>query len=388
MNWIKIISERFTESSKEQSWFTGLFSIIGMGIGCFAMVIALSVMNGFELLVHDKLKGFEGDLRIIKPKIEPDIQSIEGIKATMPFIERRGLIEVGNDQKVVSLKAVDVNKMKSFYTLQLKGNIPKLGQVVIGQNIANRLGKNIGDEILIYSPIDQSFGYGLPLKKKMTISGIFSTKILDYDDRFVFMSLIDGKRLFKRKSGIDGIDIRFSQGADKSNIEASLNELFGHKIQFQSWDNLNKALIDAMKMERLGTILILSLIFLVAAFNLAASLALTSIQKMKEVGILKAMGASEKSIKTIIIRIGLKIAGKGALWGISMGFLLVEIQNWLGIIPLPSDVYFIDALPMTIFPVDIIVVAGISFLFILMASYISGRKLAETKIIEVLQWSK
>jgi len=388
MNWIKIISERFTESSKEQSWFTGLFSIIGMGIGCFAMVIALSVMNGFELLVHDKLKGFEGDLRIIKPKIEPDIQSIEGIKATMPFIERRGLLEVGNDQKVVSLKAVDVNKMKSFYTLQLKGNIPKLGQVVIGQNIANRLGKNIGDEILIYSPIDQSFGYGLPLKKKMTISGIFSTKILDYDDRFVFMSLIDGKRLFKRKSGIDGIDIRFSQGADKSNIEASLNELFGHKIQFQSWDNLNKALIDAMKMERLGTILILSLIFLVAAFNLAASLALTSIQKMKEVGILKAMGASEKSIKTIIIRIGLKIAGKGALWGISMGFLLVEIQNWLGIIPLPSDVYFIDALPMTIFPVDIIVVAGISFLFILMASYISGRKLAETKIIEVLQWSK
>ena len=388
MNWIKIISERFTESSKEQSWFTGLFSIIGMGIGCFAMVIALSVMNGFELLVHDKLKGFEGDLRIIKPKIEPDIQSIEGIKATMPFIERRGLLEVGNDQKVVSLKAVDVNKMKSFYTLQLKGNIPKLGQVVIGQNIANRLGKNIGDEILIYSPIDQSFGYGLPLKKKMTISGIFSTKVLDYDDRFVFMSLIDGKRLFKRKSGIDGIDIRFSQGADKSNIEASLNELFGHKIQFQSWDNLNKALIDAMKMERLGTILILSLIFLVAAFNLAASLALTSIQKMKEIGILKAMGASGKSIKTIIIRIGLKIAGKGALWGISMGFLLVEIQNWLGIIPLPSDVYFIDALPMTIFPVDIIVVAGISFLFILMASYISGRKLAETKIIEVLQWSK
>ena len=133
----------------------------------------------------------------------------------------------------------------------------------------------------------------------MTISGIFSTKVLDYDDRFVFMSLIDGKRLFKRKSGIDGIDIRFSQGADKSNIEASLNELFGHKIQFQSWDNLNKALIDAMKMERLGTILILSLIFLVSAFNLAASLALTSIQKMKEIGILKAMGASEKSIKTI-----------------------------------------------------------------------------------------
>ena len=388
MNWIKIISERFTESSREQSWFTGLFSIIGMGIGCFAMVIALSVMNGFELLVHDKLKGFEGDLRIIKPKIEPDIQSIEGIKAIMPFIERRGLIEVGNKQKVVSLKAVDVNKMKSFYTLPLKGNIPKLGQVVIGQNIANRLGKNIGDEILIYSPIDQSFGYGLPLKKKMTISGIFSTKVLDYDDRFVFMSLIDGKRLFKRKSGIDGIDIRFSQGADKSNIEASLNELFGHKIQFQSWDNLNKALIDAMKMERLGTILILSLIFLVSAFNLAASLALTSIQKMKEIGILKAMGASGKSIKTIIIRIGLKIAGKGALWGISLGFLLVEIQNWLGIIPLPSDVYFIDALPMIIFPVDIIVVAGISFLFILMASYISGRKLAETKIIEVLQWSK
>ena len=388
MSWENKVSKRFSDSSKHRGWFSGLFSMIGMGVGCFAMIVALSVMNGFESLVHKKLRGFEGDLRVLGQVSEIDITELDGIEIVMPFMERRGVIEEGSDQRVVSLKAVNVEKMADFYNLPLRGETPDMGEVALGQDLAFRLGKDVGDNITVYSPIDQSFGFGLPPKMKMIISGIFSTRVLDYDDRFVFLSLQDGKKLFKRKSGLDGIDIRVSPDTKVSTLKSDLETKLNDSVTVYSWEDLNRSLVDAMKMERVGTIVILSLIFLVAAFNLAAAMSLISIQKMKEVGILKAMGAPTYSIQKIIIRMGLNRAGKGAIYGFIFGILFVMAQNQFGWIPIPSDIYFIDALPMVLFPKDLIIVIFISFMFILSASFISGRKLAHTQIKDALQWAK
>jgi len=388
MSWEKKVSQRFSESSRRQGWFSGLFSMIGMGVGCFAMIVSLSVMNGFETLVHNKLKGFEGDLRISGQVSENDISGLVGIETGMPFMERRGVIEEGNDQRVVTLKAVNVEKMAEFYNLPLRGETPDIGEVALGQDLAFRLGKDVGDNITVYSPIDQSFGFGLPPKMKMTISGIFSTRVLDYDDRFVFLSLQDGKKLFRRKSGLDGIDIRVLPNVDASSLKSNLGQYFGESVTVHSWEDLNRSLVDAMKMERLGTIVILSLIFLVAAFNLAGALSLISIQKIKEVGILKAMGAPPNSIQKIMIQMGMSRAGKGAIYGFALGIILVLLQNKFGWIPIPSEIYFIDALPMVLFPKDLFIVIFISILFIFTASFISGRKLAHTQIKDALQWAK
>ena len=388
MSWEKKVSQRFSESSRRQGWFSGLFSMIGMGVGCFAMIVSLSVMNGFETLVHNKLKGFEGDLRISGQVSENDISGLDGIETGMPFMERRGVIEEGNDQRVVTLKAVNVEKMAEFYNLPLRGETPDIGEVALGQDLAFRLGKDVGDNITVYSPIDQSFGFGLPPKMKMIISGIFSTRVLDYDDRFVFLSLQDGKKLFRRKSGLDGIDIRVLPNVDASSLKSNLGQYFGESVTVHSWEDLNRSLVDAMKMERLGTIVILSLIFLVAAFNLAGALSLISIQKIKEVGILKAMGAPPNSIQKIMIQMGMSRAGKGAIYGFALGIILVLLQNKFGWIPIPSEIYFIDALPMVLFPKDLFIVIFISILFIFTASFISGRKLAHTQIKDALQWAK
>ena len=388
MNWEKFISNRFYDSSKNQGWYSGLFSMIGMGVGCFAMIISLSVMNGFETLVHGKLKGFEGDLRIVGHMSETPILGLNGIEAAMPYMERRGVIESNDVQKVVSLKAVDEKTMESFYNLPLRGVTPKSGQVAIGQDLAYRLGKDIGDEIIVYSPIDQAIGFGLPPRKKLVISAIFSTKVLDYDDRFVFLSMSDGKSLFRRKSGYDGVDLRIKPNSDINQIKYDLIRNMGPEIEIQSWEDLNRSLVDAMKMERLGTIIILCLIFLVAAFNLAAALTLISIQRMKEVGILRAMGAPTHSVLKMIIQLGLSRAGKGAISGFVSGILLVLVQTKFSLIPIPSDIYFVDALPMVLMPRDLFIIVILSFIFIIAASYTSGRKLAHSNIKEALQWAK
>lgn len=388
MNWEKFISNRFYDSSKNQGWYSGLFSMIGMGVGCFAMIISLSVMNGFETLVHGKLKGFEGDLRIVGHMSETPVLGLNEIEAAMPYMERRGVIESNDVQKVVSLKAVDEKTMESFYNLPLRGATPKSGQVAIGQDLAYRLGKDIGDEIIVYSPIDQAIGFGLPPRKKLVISAIFSTKVLDYDDRFVFLSMSDGKSLFRRKSGYDGVDLRIKPNSDINQIKYDLIRNMGPEIEIQSWEDLNRSLVDAMKMERLGTIVILCLIFLVAAFNLAAALTLISIQRMKEVGILRAMGAPTHSVLKMMIQLGLSRAGKGAVSGFVSGILLVLVQTKFSLIPIPSDIYFVDALPMVLMPRDLFIIVILSFIFIIAASYTSGRKLAHSNIKEALQWAK
>ena len=388
MNWEKFISNRFYDSSKNQGWYSGLFSMIGMGVGCFAMIISLSVMNGFETLVHGKLKGFEGDLRIVGHMSETPVLGLNGIEAAMPYMERRGVIESNDVQKVVSLKAVNEKTMESFYNLPLRGVTPKAGQVAIGQDLAYRLGKDIGDEIIVYSPIDQAIGFGLPPRKKLVISAIFSTKVLDYDDRFVFLSMSDGKSLFRRKSGYDGMDLRIKPNSDINQIKYDLIRNMGPEIEIQSWEDLNRSLVDAMKMERLGTIVILCLIFLVAAFNLAAALTLISIQRMKEVGILRAMGAPTHSVLKMIIQLGLSRAGKGAISGFVSGIFLVLVQTKFSLIPIPSDIYFVDALPMVLMPRDLFIIVILSFIFIIAASYTSGRKLAHSNIKDALQWAK
>ncbi len=388
MNWEKIISRRFYKSPKIQGRKIGYFSMIGMGIGCFAMIISLSVMNGFETLVHGKLKGFEGEITILGKFSDIPNFNISGIDNYIPFIERRAVIESNQLKRVVSIKAIDEKKMEEFYQFPFRGKSPNSGQVAIGQDLAYRLSKDIGDFIFAYSPIDQAIGFDLPFRKKLEISGVFSTKVLDYDDQFVFITIEDGKNLFKRKIGYDGIHLRIASEKDLKQIKFDLEKQINHDIVIKSWDEKNRSLVDAMKMERLGTLIILCLIFLVAAFNLAASLTLISIQKMKEVSVLKVMGTSKRSILKILVRLGLNQAGKGALLGYLAGIIVVLIQNQFSLIPIPSDIYFIDTLPMELSINDIILVFILSLIFIFGSSFIAGRKVAYSNLKDGLQWVK
>ena len=155
-----------------------------------------------------------------------------------------------------------------------------------------------------------------------------------------------------------------------------------------SWDEQNKSLVDAMKIERYATIIVLSLIFVVSTFNLVSNLSLISIQKTREIGILLSMGAPRKSIHHIIMILGIRRAGTGALLGFFIGFIIIIVQRQFSIIPLPTEVYFLDSLPMILYFNDIILILLISYSFIFIASSISGKKLSQIDVKEALQWVK
>ena len=388
MMWEWIVSRRFHKSKIKSANFLGVVSMLGMGIGCFAIIISVSVMNGFESHVHNKLRGFDGDIRVYDADIFEKLQMNKAISYIMPFMERKAVLENGNTKRVVSLKAVNQSILPYFYKMNLRGLYPKQGQIMIGQDIAYRIGKGIGDEIVVYSPIDQNIGLSFPSKKKFKISGIFSTKILNYDDTFAFITLIDGEKIFKRKDKIDGFDIRINDQNSAQELKKDIRNSVNSDISLYTWQDQNKSLVDAMRIERYATIFILCLIFLVAAFNLSANLTLISMQKIKDIGILRMLGASERSIYKIVIQLGIMRAGKGAVVGFLLGIFIIYVQQKFSFIKIPSDVYFIDTLPMKLYGKDILLITAISLLFIFLASFYSAKALVKFNLKKSMQWEK
>ena len=388
MNFVNVISKRFYNHSKVYGRYLGILSMLGMGMGCFAIIISISVMNGFENIVHQKLKGFEGDIRVFQSIYDPKWEKIDGVKKIIPFMERKIVLQANEVTQVVSMKAVDEEIMPEFYKILLKGSFPKAGEIILGQDLAFRLSTEIGQEVYASSPIDHTIGITTPSKMRFKVSGIFSTKVLNYDDQIIFGTLGDGKILFSRKKKIDGHDIRVDRNFSIEKVKKRINSMIRPESSVTTWDEQNKSLVDAMKIERYATIIVLSLIFVVSTFNLVSNLSLISIQKTKEIGILLTMGASRKSIQHIIMILGIRRAGTGALLGFFTGCITINVQKQFSIIPLPTEVYFLDSLPMTLYFNDIILVLLISFSFIFVASFFSGKKLSQLDVKEALQWVK
>ena len=388
MNWKNLITNRLYYSSSNLRYDTSIFSMIGMGVGCFAMIIALSVLNGFESFVHKRLRGFESDLNITGVSSDTSFFGIPEIEMVMPYMERKAIIKGNKDNLIVTIKAIADILEDGFYEIPHEGNFPQKGHVIIGKTLAKRIGKGINDELTLLSPIDQVFGIGFPPYKKMKISGVFSTKVLNYDDSYLFISLADGESFFSRKSGIDGYDIKLYDPKMAEIVKKKLYNLMGQSVKIKSWKEKNKSLVKAMELERKASIFILGLIFLVASFNLSSSLILLSIKKLKEVGILKVLGVRKNEIMYIMIFLGVKTALKGALVGLAVGFILVLLQNHLQFIPLPSKVYFINYLPMKLDLIDFSIVLILVSSFIFLSSYFAAKKVANKNLKEALEWVK
>ena len=378
------------------SRLNGWISIIGMIIGAFAILISLSVMNGFEKRVIEKLIGFEGDIRITSnvdnnlEKIFNEINSDPSIDKALLYKERIGMIFAKNDSKrIVTFKSIDIENLDSFYNIDfINKGIDNAGQsIVIGNLLAQRLNVSVGDPLTIMSPIDQSSSLGLPILLDVKVGKIFNSQVLDFDDRIVFINKEMGNRIFLRKKNYDGIDLRLIDRKNLSSIVLKIKNDFKN-ISVYSWEDLHKALINAMRLERLGALAVLCLIILVSSFNLISTLVLVIIQKIRQIGILRAIGVSNLDIRKIIVTQGVLIGGVGVFIGILLSLLLIIIQNIYGVIPIPSDIYFISELPMIINFNDIFLVSFISLIFIICSSLIASRQAVKIGIRESLQWEK
>ena len=381
MNFTSKIAKNFMFTRKEAGpiRITGLISIIGIAVGTMAMVLSVSVLNGFESRIVDKVVGFEGDIKLRGDfKYEDSLErltNIKGVDQILPYIDRVGLmIANDNSTRMIKFKSIDLNKIENFYDINI-GVIDNHYQpkIVIGKTTASRMNLRVGDELKIMSPLDQNTILGFPKQVRVVVGGIFNIQVLDFNDKIAFIEKEVGRRLFLRKNKYDGIDIRIKKESSLNDTKSDINSLFPD-INLETWKDLHSNLFSAMKLERIGSLIVLSLIVLVGCFNLSTTLMLVTIQKIKQYGILSTLGATKNMIRSIIIKQGVLTGTIGISIGITLGLFLVIIQNIFGVIKLPGDIYFTSHLPMVFYFSDFLLILLISTTMVLFSSMIAARR--------------
>tara|TARA_B100001250_G_C19748046_1_gene766313 strand:- start:344 stop:1498 length:1155 start_codon:yes stop_codon:yes gene_type:complete len=369
----------FSRKEVGPSRFTGSIAIVGIAVGTLAMILSVSVLNGFESRIIEKIIGFEGDVKVSGDidyeKNINNLNSVDNVEDFLLYKERKGLI-LGKDSvaRMISMKSVDIDKIKTFYEINLNDIIDSdLPVIVLGKTTASRLNLNIGDEVKIMSPLDQNAIWGFPRQVKSIVGGIFDVQVLDFNDRVAFIPSEIGKKLFIRKKNYDGIDIKIKKDSDPNMVKNSIKEIIPNS-KTETWKELHSKLFSAMKLERIGSLIVLSLIVLVGCFNLSTTLMLITIQKIKQFGILSALGATKTIIRDIIIRQGIFTGSIGIILGLSIGLSAVMIQNIFGIIKLPGDIYFTSNLPMIIYFSDFLLIALIAIIMVSLSSIIAARR--------------
>tara|TARA_B100001750_G_scaffold174049_1_gene142244 strand:- start:92 stop:1279 length:1188 start_codon:yes stop_codon:yes gene_type:complete len=395
MSFSRNIAKRFMLGGKGAgpSRLTGWIAIIGLAVGCMAMVLSIAVLNGFESRVVNKIVGFEGDIRISGvtdwANAKTYIESMDGVKKVLTFQERKGLIlGRGETQRMVVFKAVDPALIQEFYDLNmLEGLVSNLPMVYLGEMTARRLNLNVGDGFRIMSPIDHGSTWGIPRQIQCVVGGIFSVQVLDLDDKITFIPSEVGSQLFIRKRGPDGMDIRLDIGQDVNVVAGAIRSLYPH-AKVETWGDLHAELFGAMKFERIGALAVLSLIIVVACFNLITTLVLVIAQKVREFGILQLMGTPRELVRSIVMNQGAIIGCMGIGTGVSIGLALTAIQNRFGIITLPEDIYFTPYLPMDIFLSDVITILAISVGMVLVSAMLAARRALAISPLEAVYLEK
>lgn len=377
------ISYRYLRGKRKSGFVTiiSYISVAGVFLGTLALVVALSIANGFEKEVRDRIVGTNAHARIVQyhgnPVESPDslravILKQPHVLAAAPFISGKGGIERYSVQEGVLIMGVDpvldstvteIADKVTFGTYSLDSAESDRGRkfpgVIIGIGLADKLGIRQGAEVVLGTLTSAEEAVGTsPTMARFTVTGVFETGMYEYDLSLVYVSILSAQMLFNT-SGVEGIEIKTSDILNADIIGLAVRDsLGGYPYRVIDWKSQNKSLFKWMKLEKLIIFIVISMIILIAAFNIVSSLIMMIVEKKREIGILMGMGASTRSIVAIFMLNGIIVGFIGSTLGTFFGVTLCLLQMHFQFIPLPGDIYFINKLPVLIEWFDIFAVYG------------------------------
>ncbi|MHB1678959.1 MAG: lipoprotein-releasing ABC transporter permease subunit [bacterium] len=339
-------------------------SIAGIAIGVMALIVVISVMNGFDHALEEKIVGIESQVVVLNygglipdyKQIAKKINKMKGVKEVAPFIYTDVMLSSNTTSTGSVLRGVDTDSASKATNLgkyiiagSLKSlNNKKYNGIILGKVLAQRLGVVIGGKISVISPQGVVTPLGImPKSEIFIVSGIMNSGMYNYDSTFSFISLKNAQDFIGLSSNeVTGMEIKLYNINNATLIAANINKNLHSPYYALSWEQLNKNLFAALKLEKLTMFVILSLIVLVAAFNIISTLIMVVMEKRKDIAILKSIGASSKNIMQIFIIQGVIIGLVGTFIGLSAGFLVGYIEEVYHVVKLPPSVYYITNLPV------------------------------------------
>lgn len=372
------IALRYLRAKRKQAFISviSLISIAGVGIGVMALILVLGVMTGFTDDLRDKILGTNSHVVITGfgstiseyKNIMQQIAPVQDVVASTPFVLSQVMLSSGSSVSGVVMHGIDITTAPDVIDVKktikegdlklLEGEVDsadgaKLPGIIVGKELSRMLGIYPGNPITVISPTGLLSPTGMmPRWKKFLVVGIFESGMYEYDTSIAYISIANAQSFLKMNDAVTGIEVRVRDIYNTAGVVSSIQNITGPSYQVRDWKEMHKNLYSALKLEKTAMFIILTLIILVAAFSIVATLIMMVNDKNKEIAILKSMGATSGAIKIIFMFQGVVIGAFGTALGLGLGFLLAFLQNQYQIVSLSKDVYYIPALTVKISLVD------------------------------------
>ena len=403
----KLIAYRNLRPKKKEGFLKVIstFSFIGIMLGVAILIIVMSVMNGFRTDLTNKILGFNPHI-IIKPYESSKIENIfiNQINDSFEKIEVRksytgeAVVMVNDYTKGILAKGIDTDNKKNLDFLKsilIEGTEEdfKSNELIIGKELAFDLNLKVGDKINLLSSslVNTPFG-NLPKQENYEIKGIFNSGFYEFDKNIIFLELSDSLIFFDKNNDDISLEIYLENPLEADVFKENIQKI-NTNLYVYSWIDLNKSFFSALKVERNVMFIILTLIIVVAAFNIISGLTILIKNKTKEIAILKTMGLTNKSIIKSFLTgfvIGLSATVAGTILGVLFSHYIESIRIFLSYVfnveIFPNDIYFLDRMPSEINPVSIVIIFILALITTVLASLIPAMAISKMDPIKALKY--
>ena len=405
MSYSSLIASRYLRSKHNDGFvsFVTTIGILGVALGTATLIIALSVLSGFEREITEKVIGFTSHVQIMGYQNQPlsnvehslrvITDSIPLVRAAAPYVSREALIRAGENIDGVLLKGLDplndISITKKFIvagSYEIGRNTGAPANIVLGKRLASRLGIDVGGKVTVFG-IGRLVEQGQYKVMQFRVSGIYESGMAEYDDVYAFTSLTDAQNIFQMGNAVSGYDILVSRVDSAGYVADRVQDLLGYphygRTVFQTYRNI----FSWIDLQKRPIPIILGLIIVVATVNIIGTLLMMVLSKTKDIGILMSLGATRSGIMRIFLRQGLTIALTGTVLGNVFAFVLCFSQQQFRFFSLPSDIYFMSSVPILMRPEYFLLVTAISIVLCFLSSIIPARLAARLHPVNALRFS-
>lgn len=380
---------------------TTSIAIGGIALGVAALLITLAVMDGFRADIQDKILGTQphmfmtspfGGLMLNDPNFPAKFRTEPHVKGAAPFLYGQALLQSGSSVTGIMLRGIDPAQeanVTQISRILTEGQWSSLDNhsVALGQELAHAVNAHIGDTITLVAPEEKMTSWGqVPRMRRYTVVGIFRSGMYEYDANLVYLTLGGAQDLLGINNQISGYGLRLDSLDETLPVMRELEQNYGTVFLVRSWQDLNRNLFSAMKLERTMMFIIVTMVILVASFTIISNLLLLTIEKASEIGILQALGASPRQIAKIFLFNGFMLGGSGVGLGLLLGTGISAFLKRFPIIHLPADVYYVDKLPIKLSAGTIESVALCAFGLVLISILYPARKASQMDPVQAIRY--